>query len=114
MATIKPTMSAPKPAEQELVVPFVSGEVPLGQRMGGLSMFSSEFKRGSGNRVFGSSEKGIWLGAANFEDAPFRVSMDGSIYLRIESGALTISAIGMTQYDENGVPVGFWGLWNMF
>jgi len=105
-----PTMSSPRSADQELITQFVSGEMPLGQRIGGLSMFSAEFKRGSGNQVFGSNSKGIWLGAANFEDAPFRVSMDGKIYLQIESGALVIDANGITQFDENGVPVGFWGI----
>ena len=35
---------------------------------------------GSGNRVFKFEEdKGIWLGNANFDNAPFRVSMEGDV-----------------------------------
>lgn len=65
------------PAEQELVSEYISGERPLGESMGGLQMFSNVFKRGYGDSVFGSSENGIWLGAADFPDAPFSVDMEG-------------------------------------
>lgn len=70
-----------KSAEQELAREYVVGERPLGESMGGLQMFSNVFKRGYGNKVFGSSEEGIWLGAADFADAPFRVDMEGNAVL---------------------------------
>lgn len=63
-------------AEQELMFPTV--DLPMGQRIGGLSMFGDSFKRGTGNKVFGASNDGIWLGAADFADAPFQVDMEGN------------------------------------
>lgn len=51
----------------------------IGQQIGGLAMFSNAFKRGYGSKVFGSDDNGIWLGAADFINAPFRVTMAGSI-----------------------------------
>lgn len=62
-------------AEEELVLLPI--QTPIGQQQGGLSMFSNKFRRGSGNAVFGSDENGIWLGAADFADAVFSVSMEG-------------------------------------
>lgn len=64
------------PAEKELELQI--GQVPLGSRQGGLSMFSNKFKRGYGDAVFGSDENGIWLGKAEYDSAPFRVDMDGN------------------------------------
>lgn len=51
----------------------------LGQRMGGLTLFPNSFRRGKGAKVYGSDSSGIWLGAADFSDAPFSVSMAGSV-----------------------------------
>lgn len=34
---------------------------------------------GGGNTFFGVNWKGLWLGAKNFEDAPFRVDMEGNV-----------------------------------
>lgn len=53
----------------------------VGQQIGGLSMFSNAFKRGYGSAVFGSDHNGIWLGAADWADAPFRVNMSGNAVL---------------------------------
>ena len=64
-------------AEVELASPYV--EPPIGQLVGGLSTFSNSFKRGSGNKVFGSDANGIWLGAADWEGAPFSVDMEGNV-----------------------------------
>ena len=61
-------------ASNELLVP--EGTELMGQRSGGLSMFSNVFKRGYGDAVFGSDSNGIWLGAADYADAPFKVDMD--------------------------------------
>jgi hypothetical protein len=75
-------------AEQELVTPYVAGAMPFAESIGGLQAFSRVFKRGQGDNVFGSDDNGIWLGAADFEDAPFKVGMDGT--LTILSGNLNI------------------------
>lgn len=64
-------------AEQELAI--TPGTIQMGQQIGGISAFSTSFKRGHGDQVFGVSELGIWLGAADFENAPFRVTMDGQM-----------------------------------
>ena len=68
-----------KTAEQEFRQEYQAGELPFGQNIGGTQMFSNVFKRGYGDAVFGSSELGIWLGAADFADAPFQVDMDGNV-----------------------------------
>lgn len=89
---ISPSLSIPS-AEQELALS--PGVIQMGQQIGGLSAFSSSFKRGHGNEVFGVSEQGIWLGAADFENAPFRVTMAGEmIFSAGEDGGdqLVISA----------------------
>lgn len=75
---LSPQMSL-KPASMELMTEYVSGELPLGQNIGGSQTFSDSLKRGHGNKVFGQSSQGIWLGAADFPDAPFRVDMEGNV-----------------------------------
>lgn len=70
-----------KPAEQELVREYIPGERPLGETIGGLQAFASVFKRGYGDKVFGSDENGIWLGGSDFENAPFTVDMNGNLIL---------------------------------
>jgi hypothetical protein len=100
------------PAEQELMSQYVANEMPLGQSMGGLQMFSSVFKRGNGDRVFGSSDDGIWLGAANFADAPFSVDMDGLADFKSADGkSIRISASDnqIVFRDENNVSIGVMG-----
>lgn len=91
------------PASEELLVP--DGTELMGQRAGGLSMFSDVFKRGYGNNVFGSDSNGIWLGAADFADAPFRVAMDGTLIATIATitgmGLNFVSTIVWTATDAN-------------
>lgn len=76
---LSPKLSGIQTAASELFVPPLA--IPIGQRIGGLSVYSNSFKRGYGDKVFGSDENGIWLGAANFEDAPFHVDMQGNATL---------------------------------
>lgn len=38
-----------------------------------------EFQIGRGSRVFRADSRGLWLGAAKYEDAPFKVDMDGNV-----------------------------------
>lgn len=92
-------------AEAELVVPYTSGEIPLGQRVGGMEAYSNVFKRGYGNNVFGSDSNGIWLGAADYADAPFRVSMDGAIRATSDDGTNSslINSQGIILY-KNDIP----------
>jgi hypothetical protein len=86
------------PAEQELVVQYVPGERPLGDSMGGLQMFSDVFKRGYGNKVFGSDQNGIWLGGADYDNAKFKVDMEGNL-------ALSGSGSSIVIYDaDTGLP----------
>ena len=73
----------------------------IGQRIGGLSMFSNVFKRGYGAKVFGSDENGIWLGAADFPTAPFRVTMTGDIYA---SSAQFPNLVTITIFKQASIP----------
>ena len=68
-----------KPASVELTTTFISGELPLGQTVGGAQTFSDSLIRGYGNKVFGQNSKGIWAGAADFKNAPFSVDMEGNM-----------------------------------
>lgn len=79
-------------AENELMLQ--PGIVPMGNQQGGLNMYSNKFKRGYGDAVFGSDENGIWLGGAEYPDAPFKVSMDGKL-----------AAKSATFIDENDTTV---------
>jgi hypothetical protein len=100
------------PAEQELTYQYTPNELPLGANMGGLQMYSNVFKRGNGDKVFGSSEDGIWLGAANFADAPFSVDMDGFQSLKSKDGKSIKLVAADNQIlicDENDVPIGHIG-----
>src|SRR3990167_6084644 len=82
--------TAPSSAETPYGVDF-SGEdalsVPMGTMVqpskstsvGGLNVGATEVSQGSGNDIFKISPLGIWLGAANFADAPFSVDMQGNV-----------------------------------
>src|SRR3990167_11034700 len=69
------------PTELNAIIPMGTMVQPKkGQdSLGGLQAGASEVSQGSGNDVFKISSKGIHLGAANFEDAPFSVSMSGAV-----------------------------------
>jgi len=84
-------------AEKELE--RAMAESLMGERAGGLSLFSDSFKRGYGDAVFGSDANGIWLGAADFADAPFKVGMDG---------ALTATTATITGMGQNFVSTLVW------
>jgi len=79
-----------KTAEEEFSVEYQHGSLPFGESVGGLQAYSQTFKRGYGDAIFGSNDLGIWLGAADFEDAPFRVDMEGRIYLTTSDGSMVI------------------------
>ncbi len=89
-------------ADYELLLDEASFSV--GQQAGGLSMYSSSFKRGYGNEIFGADVNGIWLGAADFADAPFRVKMNGNVYLQSEDGKLVLDTVNnrIVIYDSTG------------
>jgi len=72
----------PLPAEQELVTPYIPGERPLGETIGGLQMFSNVFKRGYGDNVFGSDANGIWLGGSDYDKGKFKVNMSGEAEMK--------------------------------
>lgn len=84
---LTPQFKGIKSAEQELQLPFVQESMAM--QMGGLAMYSKAFKRGSGDRVFGSDDNGIWLGKADFDGAPFRVDMDGNVVAESIASATT-------------------------
>lgn len=73
----------------------------IGQRIGGLSMFSNVLKRGYGSKVFGSDENGIWLGAADFPSAPFRVTMAGDV---TATSATFPNLVTITIFKQASIP----------
>jgi len=101
---LTPKAFSVRSAEQELSSQYVSGESPMAQNMGGLQMFSNSFKRGHGNAVFGADENGIWLGAADYAGAPFRVGLDGTVQINNGDNSSQYDADSLVFY-EDGVPV---------
>jgi len=66
-------------------------------------MYSARFIRGYGDKVFGSSDLGIWLGAADWGDAPFRVNMDGDVV----ASSADFSGAGYTKltiFKQDSIP----------
>ena len=61
-----------------------------------------ELEAGAGSKTFKMDERGMWMGASNFGDAPFRIDMDGNFYLYASSGGgyIQISA-DLTQIIVN-------------
>ena len=54
-------------------------ETPFGQSLGGLKANATSIQQGSGNEIYKVGTEGLWLGAAEFQNAPFSVSMAGAI-----------------------------------
>lgn len=88
---LSPKLKGIKPASSTLNIPPLN--IPIGQLIGGLSMYANSFKRGAGDQIFGSDSRGIWLGAADFDDAPFRVYMDGRVFLQAADGSITLDTV---------------------
>ena len=44
-------------------------------------------KIGAGDQSFKVDRQGLWLGADQFEDAPFRIYINGNIYMQAASGS---------------------------
>lgn len=104
---LTPKFSNLKPAEREFEVPYIAGDRPLGESAGGLALYSNKFKRGYGDKVFGSDENGIWLGAAEFEDAPFSVDMEGNAIansISLTSDVEVTSALALNQLFTSNTP----------
>lgn len=49
-----------------------------------------QLSAGFGSQAFKADSQGIWLGANKYEDAPFRVGMDGTIFIRATSGGFIL------------------------
>jgi len=59
------------------------------------SGYFKTFEVGAGNKTMKMDERGMWMGASDFEDAPFRIDMEGNFYLYSSSadgGYIKISA----------------------
>jgi hypothetical protein len=109
MTDLTPKMHIPT-AETELALPY--GVQEMVQNVGGLSIFSNAFRRGAGNKIFGNDENGIWLGAADYPSAPFRVDYDG--HLIASSADLTASGytkIAIFKQDSIPTSVSIGDLW---
>lgn len=94
-----------KPASLELVTDYISGELALGQNIGGSQAFSDKLIRGYGDNVFGQSSKGIWAGAADFEDAPFSVDMGGNIVANTLNLSAYLSKAGTGQVLSGSIKI---------
>lgn len=68
--------------ESTITFKDIQEEVPTARGRGGdfrnLSKVQ-EFQIGNGNAVWRADKRGMWLGAKRWEDAPFRVNMNGDI-----------------------------------
>jgi len=102
---LSPKMSI-KPASVELTTEYISGDLPLGQNIGGLQAFSDKLIRGHGNKIFGQSSLGIWLGAADFPDAPFSVDMEGNIIASSLDLSTYVSKTGTNEQVSGTIRLG--------
>ena len=61
---------------------------------------------GAGAKAFKGDSSGIWLGANKFADAPFKVDLDGNIYMQSTDGKLVLDATNnrIVIYDASSVP----------
>ena len=84
-------------AEKELELQI--NQQVMANRQGGLSLYSTKFKRGYGDRVFGSDENGIWLGASEFDGSPFNVDMDGNANMKSATLKMKTILLLLTQVD---------------
>jgi hypothetical protein len=67
------------------------------------SGFFKDIEVGAGNKTFKMDERGMWLGASDFSEAPFRIDMNGDFYLyssNTDGGYIMISA-DLTQIIVN-------------
>ena len=78
MATIDLTPKYPLIPMKEKVTLLDDIEV-FGQTLGGMTANATSVQQGSGNEIYKFDYRGLWLGAADFDDAPFSVSMAGAI-----------------------------------
>lgn len=68
----------------------------LGDTQWGLTVYDGNIiggviNIGKGDNTFNADRTGVWVGNRNYEDAPFRLDMDGSLYAtRGEIGGFTI------------------------
>lgn len=91
-------------AEYEILLDTTS--LSVGQSAGGLSLYADSFKRGYGESIFGADVNGIWLGAADFIDAPFKVDMQGNITASSLDLSLYVSKAGAGQVVTGDVQLG--------
>ena len=92
------------PAKEKIELPMsLKDDVDLVPLLGGSRIGASETIRGAGNKILKIGEKGIWLGNANFEDAPFKVDMNGII----EAKRLTLKNF-INDDDPSIVYTGTW------
>ena len=78
--------------------PFVSAPSPENTRYGSQYLNNlKEISVGDTNKVFRFDQQGLWLGAAQFEDAPFKVDMEGN---------LTASSVVLSGYLQVGEAAG--------
>lgn len=99
---LTPKMSV-KSAENELALTAIVGESGLGDTIGGIKFFSNGFKRGYGDEVFGCDDNGVWLGAADFSDAPLQLWYSG----HIKASDIDLSGSGYTKlniFKQDGIP----------
>lgn len=111
MLDLTPKMTIPT-AEVELALE--PGVMPMGYQVGGVSAFNNSFKRGYGNNVWGIDDRGMWLGAADFVDAPFKISMSGQMIFTASDGSgnqLVIDGknLRIVLYISE-IPQALWGL----
>lgn len=63
-----------------------------------------ELQIGQGSSVLRADQQGLWLGAARFQDAPFRVDMQGNI---------TATSLNLSNYLQTGQALGDIGAGNI-
>lgn len=72
----------------KVIDPFFSVKekgLPISTEVQTLSALQ-QLSAGYGSKSFKADSQGIWLGADKYVDAPFRISMEGVVYIEAVSG----------------------------
>jgi hypothetical protein len=62
---------------------------------------------GAGSKTMKMDERGFWMGAEDFEDAPFRIDMEGNARLRASSLTEEMSFIWEDASGNESIFIGF-------
>jgi len=62
---------------------------------------------GAGSKTMKMDERGMWMGASDFDDAPFSIDMEGNVRLRASALTQSMSFIWEDANGNESIFIGF-------